>query len=154
MNSSDDQTKLSIEELMEIAKHPLKDDGTKDLPPVKRFIVSTGISADKTLVPASLIWDKYITWAEHNKVHSLPLTTFFRDFKNYFDQKTTNKGSHYLISQNGFDLSAENLALVNSSHVTAKRTSNGKKKSNPRKKRTKKNEPGFTKSGEESASET
>lgn len=139
---------------MELAKNPLKDDGTKDLPPVKRFIVSYGISAGTDKVPASIIWDAYVTWAALNKTPSLPITTFFKDFANYFPRKTTNKGRHYLISQNGFDLSPEHKAVVNSVHVTAKRTSNGKKKSNPRKKRTKKNEPGFTESGEESASET
>lgn len=152
--TNNDQSKLSIEELMEIAKHPLKDDGTKNLPPVKRFIVSYGIVAGDDLVPGAVIWDVYINWAHINQVPTLPITTFFQDFKLYFEHKKTNKGVQYRISQNGFDLSPENIALINSAHVASKRTSNGKKKNNPRKKRTKKNEPGFTEGGEESASET
>lgn len=150
--NSDDQTKLSIEELMEIAKHPLKKDPASELAPVKRFIVSAGLKDGDNRIPAAVIWDRYLTWATENNIKIVSLIAFFKEFAKYYNRITTKYGRVYLLSHDGFDLSDENLQRVNLTHV-AKRISNGKKKKNPRKK-IKKDKPGLTEAPETDESET
>jgi hypothetical protein len=135
MNSSKDQAQLSIEELMEIAKNPLEKDKNADLPMIKRFIVSDNLEQGTDWVPAAVIWDRYLSWATINKITAFTLVHFFKEFKNYFNKKKFKGGVLYQLSQKGFDLSPENLALINAAHVAERRTSNGKKKKNPRDKK-------------------
>lgn len=50
---------FSVEQLMEIAKKPLKEDEFKKLPPVRRFIVSDKVQDGDYPIPAVLIYDRY-----------------------------------------------------------------------------------------------
>lgn len=123
-----DETK-SIQELMEIAKIPLKEDKHSKLTPVHRFIVVDELEKGDVRIPAALIYDRYLKWAALANVAQVGLVTFFKEFKLYFSNKvTTNKGIFYVMGSKGFDLSPEYLEHVNQTHLANKRISHGKKK--------------------------
>jgi hypothetical protein len=132
MNQPKDLSKLTPEELMEIAKLPLKDDGKKTLPPVKAFIVGDGIQEGEDLIPAALVYDRYQTWAKINNIEDVGIVKFFKDLQIYFTKIRKTYGYFYKMSQNGFDLSPEHIEYVNSK--TVKRNSSGWKKRQKKKK--------------------
>lgn len=111
-------------ELMEIAKNPIKDDEFKKLPMVQRFMLSDDVQPGDYKIPASLIYDRYLQWAERFKVKPLNIVQFFKDLALYADKKSTSSGMFYLLSPKGFDLSPQYLAMVNAK----KRISRGTKK--------------------------
>ena len=114
----------SVQELMEIAKNPIKDDEFKKLPPAKRFVSSAGIIQGTDKVPAALIYDRYLNWCESYKLRPVSLRTFFQEFKLYFDKVKYGNGFAYIMSCKGFNMSPEHLAMINN----RKRNSSGKKK--------------------------
>lgn len=136
MNSSKDQSQLTIEELMEIAKNPLTVDENKGLAPVRRFIIGDGVEEGTDEIPAALVWDRYLNWATINNIEVIGNVQFFKELRLYFNKKRSNNGITYSLSQNGFDMSPEYLTLINSAHVAKRRTSSGKKNQNPRSKKT------------------
>lgn len=119
---------LSVEQLMEIAKKPIKDDEYKKLPPAKRFIVSEGIEAGDYKVPAILIWDRYVKWAKHNKVKSVSQIAFFKELALYFDKVRLTNAYGYMVTVKGFDLSPSYVEYVKQLHKKGKRTSRGRPK--------------------------
>lgn len=120
-----DQSELTLEQLMEIAKNPLPEDEYKNLPPVKRFIIADGLQQGTEKIPAALIYDRYLTWAKYNKLRPVSNSTFFKEFKLNFTKVRTQTGFAYLLSPKGFDLSPERLISINSQR---KGNSNGNKK--------------------------
>lgn len=121
---------LSVDELIELAKKPIKDDELKKLPPVKRFVVSSGIEEGSEKIPAILIYDRYLNWAKAYKVKHLNKSMFFKELSLYFDKVRISKGFAYVMSPKGFNLTPEYYQLVNQQNPTfRKRTSgNGKTK--------------------------
>lgn len=117
-------TEKSIEQLMAIAKNPIKEDEFKTLPPAKRFINSAGIKDGKDKIPAALIYDRYLQWADTYKVEAASQRGFFLELKLYFNKVKYGTGFAYIMSCDGFNMSPEYLALVNG----AKRNSYAKKK--------------------------
>lgn len=122
--------KLSIQELMEIAKNPIKEvDEFKHLPPVRRFIASDKIQNGEYRIPANLIYDRYLKWCLRSKVESISAVKFFQELALYFNKIKTNQGYSYLMNPEGFDLSPEYLKIVNSNRKRisyAKKTKNKK----------------------------
>ncbi|NDE09872.1 MAG: hypothetical protein EBZ95_04810 [Chitinophagia bacterium] len=122
----DNINKLTIEELMEIAKHPIKEvDEFKHLPPVRRFIASDKISQGDIKIPAMLIYDRYLKWTNSHKIEEVSKVKFFQELALYFTKIRSTDGYVYLMGPDGFNLSPEYLQLVNANR---KRNSNGKKK--------------------------
>lgn len=119
--------KLSVEQLMEIAKHPIKEDEFKKLPPVKRFLTSEKIENGKDVIPAAAIYDRYLKWASLYKVKPVNQIKFFKELALYFNKKRIANGNAYILSSKGFDLSPEGLILANEKMKPKKRISNGKK---------------------------
>ena len=118
--------KMTIEELMEIAKNPLKEvDEFKHLPPVRRFIASDKIEHGDVKIPANLIYDRYLKWAANSKLETISNVKFFQELALYFNKIRTTEGYAYLMSPSGFNMSPEYLKLINADR---KRISNGKKK--------------------------
>lgn len=118
--------KLSIEELMEIAKHPIKEmDEFKHLPPVRRFVMADKVGHGDVKIPAMLVFDRYLKWANNHKIEVLSKVKFFQELALYFTKVKVSNGFVYLMSPEGFNLSPEYLELVNANR---KRNSNGKKK--------------------------
>jgi hypothetical protein len=131
MNETKDLAKLSLEELMEIAKLPLKDSDYKHFPPARRFIISEGIEAGEDLVPSAIILYRYNQWSKNNNLEPVGSTLFFREFKKYFNKKQTNSGSYYKLSVKGFDVSLQNLSNAIDALYPEKRISRGLKKRKP-----------------------
>lgn len=98
--------------LMEIAKNPIKEDEFKKLPPAKRFMCSEGIEAGNYAIPAMLVYDRYIRWADAYKIKPLSVVNFFKEFALYADKKSTSQGNYYMLNPKGFDLSPQYLELV------------------------------------------
>ncbi len=126
MEQKKDLATLTLEELMEIAKLPLKDDETKNLPPVRRFIVSDGLQEGNDQIPAALIYDRYLNWSKINNLHPISMVHFFKELKLYYKKSKIQTGLVYFLSAKGFDLSPHKLATA-ISNQSAKRTSRGKK---------------------------
>lgn len=119
--------KLSIQELMEIAKNPIKEeDEFKHLPPVRRFIVSDKIQHGDYKIPAILIYDRYARWANKHKLEIISQVKFFKELALYFNKIRISEGFAYIMSPEGFNLSPDYLHIVNN----RKRNSNGKNKKN------------------------
>lgn len=117
--------KLTVEELMVIAKYPIKEsDEFKNFSPVKRFIHSDKIMYGDIKIPAGLIYDRYLKWTNNYKIEKIAKNNFFKELSLYFNKMRTNGGIVYLMGLDGFDMSPENLQLVQSN---MKRISNGKK---------------------------
>lgn len=133
-------TKLSNQELMELAKKPLKENNKdlKKLPVIRQFIISEKITEDDVLIPAMIVYNRYETWAFGNGYKVLSVTKFFMEFKKYFQKVVSNTGSYYKLSPKGFDLSEQHLQEVNAKFLKEKRISHGKKE-NKKKKNEKEN---------------
>lgn len=124
--SSRDLSTLSPEELMELAKNPIKKEKDKNLSPVKAFIVSEDLQKGETQVPGIVVYDRYSEWCENNSIERLSVTAFFKEFKFYFTKKVTKFGAVYLLDSEGFDLSVEHKKIL--SDQRRKRISRNAKK--------------------------
>lgn len=100
---SKDVNTLTPEELMEIAKLKIKDDELKDLSPVKRFIVSEGISKGNYAVQAAIIYLRYEKWCHIFIQPVLSESKFFKEFAQYFEKKRDPAGMMYVLDNEGFD---------------------------------------------------
>lgn len=125
---SDEQ---DLQKLMDIAKNPIKDDEFKKLPPARRFMMSDGIQAGDYPIPAMLIYDRYLKWADAYKIKPLDRVKFFKEFALYANKKITRTGNYYLLSPKGFDLSPQYVELVK----TRSGITNVKEKSKTKKER-------------------
>lgn len=133
MTQPKDMALLTPEELMEIAKLPLKEDTElKHLPPIKQFIIGDNIQEGEDCIPAALIYDRYQTWAKINNILDIGNVKFFQELAIYFKKIRKTHNYTYQMSQNGFDLSAENIERVNSK--SARRNSRGFRKKQEKKK--------------------
>lgn len=125
--------KLTFEQLMELAKLPVKEPNKK-LSQVKRFIISDGLKEGSDAIPASLIYSRYKEWCTINIQEPLSLVKFFKEFKLYYKKIIKDQLSHYLLSAHGFDFSLEKI-FESKKDITEKRTSqrgnNTKKKKQP-----------------------
>lgn len=125
-----DVTQMSLQELMEIAKNPIKEDEFRKLTPARRFILSDGVEAGDYKMPALLIYDRYVKWANAYKIKPVNKVEFFKEFAKYFKKSRTTEGFVYLMSPKGFDLSLEYLAIIKEKYKIAKvkRNSSGTQK--------------------------
>lgn len=112
------QDKPDIVALIELAKKPLKTPIKKriiksELDEVRQFITEHDIQPHGTvLVPAVLIYDKYIKWCKLNNTKAKGVAQFFSKFKLYFNSAISQNMSHYHIHPKGFDLSIQNVEFV------------------------------------------
>ena len=129
---SKDLSQLTPEQLMELAKNPVKDTRKRNLSPVREFIVSANIVAGDYAIPGLIIYDRYRQWCKANSIVPITNYSFFLEFKLHFTRKVKVDGKYYLLSPEGFDLSPAHLSKLKLEH--GKRISNGSNK----KKKTKK----------------
>lgn len=106
-----DLSQLTSEELIKLATNQLVE---KEILPiglseVRRFIISENLSEGKELIPAIIIYDRYIKWSTINNTITLSETLFFKEFKLHFPKIRKTAGYFYVISPAGFDLSAEHI---------------------------------------------
>ncbi len=124
---SKDMSNLTPEQLMDLAKLPIKKSKDKNMSPVKEFIVSEDLTPGDERIPGLVIYDRYATWCKNNSITRLSIVKFFNEFKFYFTKKQTKSGVFYSMSSDGFDLSPEKLKILAAAY--GKRISkNGKKK--------------------------
>lgn len=129
-------SEMTLEELAQLAKTPLKEDETlAKLPVIRRFIIQDELENGDYKVPAVLIYDRYKDWCQSNQMQIKGYVAFFKEFKHYFKRVQQRDGIFYILSPKGFDLSPQKL--LEAKATFRKRISNGKK---PRKKPTKKEE--------------
>lgn len=108
-----------ILKLVEIARHELEvDEKVKGLPPVKRFMIGDGVEDGNVLIPAALVFDRYLKWVKLTREVPLSNIEFFKELAIYSKKKVTGKGSFYNLSPKGFNLTPEYLELVNSTRRT------------------------------------
>jgi ribosomal protein L44E len=118
---------LKPEEIIALAKTPIPEDKLKDLPQIRRFIISYGIIEGQMPIPSSLVYYRYCDWCKEHSQESVSIIKFGKEFGLYFKRKrTAGSGFSYLLNSEGFDLSLENKQHVKDNW---KRTSatNGKK---------------------------
>lgn len=122
-----DLKRLTAEELIKLATSQIVEEDSlakyANLPHVQQFINSEGIKTGDYKVPATLVYDRYLTWTKLHDLKPKVKQMFFREFKVYFNRKISNGYSYYFLSTDGFNLSAEYLELLKQ-----KRAPRGKKK--------------------------
>lgn len=110
--------KNNIEALMKIAAKELKvkdkKTGNADLDVVREFISKCNIqSSDEHIVPLTIIFDKYKTWAKNSQYKRTPSNQAFSRLFALSFNKTLKHGIVYFeVSPQGFDLSAENQQRI------------------------------------------
>lgn len=103
--------KKTISELIQLAKNPIEKKISK-LSYIKQFILDNQIKSGDYPIPSLIIYNKYVNWCKYNNIVVKHFTTFFKDFKKYFDTKTHKNHVHYLLSPEGFDLSVQHWQEV------------------------------------------
>lgn len=95
---------LSNDELMKIAKIPVKEDNNKDLPPAQRFIVSEAIKGGDYRVQTILVYHRYVLWCEKYNQVILSKPKFYREFEIYFKKFRAPDGNAwcYALDREGF----------------------------------------------------
>jgi hypothetical protein len=116
--NDDEKTKLmAIAKLRPII--PFKKKGESHLDPVKEFILDEKIISSETIaIPAFIIYMRYVKWCKINSILPKGVSYFFTKFKLHFNSRITSSLRYYYVSPDGFDLSAENLKLVNDEYKT------------------------------------
>lgn len=127
-----DLSKLTTEQLMDLAKNPIQEKRKTRFSPVKEFILSEKIVAGDYPIPGVVIYDRYTTWARANSLDILTQHKFFMELKHHFVKKTKADGKHYMISPTGFDLSPQHHSQLKEEH--RKRISNGQENKAKKKK--------------------
>ena len=127
MEDKKDMAKLSVEELMEIAKLPLKEKKNSNLTPIKQFIVGDNLENGTDKIPAGVVYCRYEKWALINNITPLTFRKFLSQFKNYYKKVLVSNKAYYLLSPKGFDLSLQNIAQTTEKLAPKKRNSSGKK---------------------------
>lgn len=123
-----DVSKLSVEELMEIAKLPVKP-LPKKMSPAKQFIIADGLEQGTDHIPASVIYARYTNWAKAANLEPITSGKFFKEFRLYFKKIIRQNISHYILSVKGFNMALEEIYI--SKTTSEKRTSRGKSKKEP-----------------------
>jgi hypothetical protein len=101
---------LTPAELEKLAKTPIPEDKLKDLPHMKRFIISCGLYPGTAQISASIAFNKYAEWATANDEKPHGFRKFGEEFKNYFTRKRVAKGFVYLLDGEPFGLKAPKRA--------------------------------------------
>lgn len=110
--------KNNVEALMKIAAKELKikdkKTGNAELDVVREFIAKCNIqSSDEHIVPLTIIFDKYKTWAKNSQYKKTPSNQAFSRLFALSFNKTLKHGIVYFeVSPQGFDLSAENQQRI------------------------------------------
>lgn len=93
---------LTPAELEKLAKTPIPEDKLKDLPHMKRFIISCGLYPGTSEISASIAFNKYAEWATANDEKPYGFRKFGEEFKDYFTRKRVTKGFVYLLDGEPF----------------------------------------------------
>ncbi len=101
---------LTPAELEKLAKTPIPEDKLKDLPHMKRFIISCGLYPGTAEVSASIAFNKYAEWATANDEKPYGFRKFGEEFKDYFTRKRVTKGFVYLLDGEPFGIKAPKRA--------------------------------------------
>jgi hypothetical protein len=130
-----DLSQLTPEQLMDLAKNPIKETRKTKFSPVKEFIVSAGITAGDYPIPGLIVYDRYRSWCKSYSITPITNYSFFLEFKLHFTRKVKVDGKYYLLNPEGFDLSPQHLSKLRSEH--RKRTSYGSSKKKKSKEKSK-----------------
>ncbi len=120
-------------ELIALAKKELPEDELKKKyakQPVKRFMISDKVDNGPELIPAFLVYERYLDWANDYKVEPLSKVVFFKEFATYVEKKQTGKGMFYKLSSRGFNLSPQYVEMIRKKYgakTTKKRSTKPKK---------------------------
>lgn len=114
--SEKDLSQLTPEELMALAKNPIKAKKQKNLSPIKEFIISEDISAGTEKIAGVLVYDRYTTWCKAMSIKPFTMTKFFTEFVHYFEKKRSTSGVAYMLNPKGFDLAPEKLRKLNAEY--------------------------------------
>lgn len=112
------KNKLSLDELINLAKKPLKKKEKKKqlerFGSLKRFLISEEIEQGEEHIQAILFYDRYTKWCKlNNEPNKLNLNAFYLELKLHFNKVKHRNTICYLASPKGFDLSPENIHRVN-----------------------------------------
>lgn len=101
---------LPIEDLLELAKNTVEEKSKfKINKHVAEFIKDYGILPGLTLVPTHVIYYNYKrVWRSESRT-KISKIAFFRNFNKLFEQKRKTKVRYYLLNEESFDLTTEEL---------------------------------------------
>lgn len=96
---------------------------------IKDFIFDEKlVASDRTPIPASMIYMRYVKWCELHSITVKGVSYFFGRFKLYFNSKLTGNIRYYYLSPEGFDLSAANIESVQNDYKQRLTTKKAKSK--------------------------
>jgi len=100
---------LDLKELLKLAEQAPSEDEKKEhevkTTEVEKFIVANDIKKGTTKISTIYIYDKYLNWKDTGK----PVSNiyFFQQFSKFFEKTKMPSGIHYLLNEEGFDLSKD-----------------------------------------------
>lgn len=104
---------LSLDELLELANEANQEHEEGEKKKTKKhvldFMKDRQILPGLTQVPNYLIYYEYRRKWKLESRSKLRKTDFFREFSKHFEQKRTTNCRYYLLNEQSFDLSEENL---------------------------------------------
>ncbi len=139
--------KLSIEDLIAVAKKPLKEKPKKQNGSmIEKFIQEERLSTGTIKINLALVYDRYYKWCDIN--HTIPVTIreFSKELKFFFPKVVRKEGTFYIMSLEGFNMSLENEAILKEKYKLGKGSSGARKKKKEKQK-------GHTKEDQNIASE-
>jgi hypothetical protein len=128
--SKADYSKLSIEQLIAVAKNPIKKKLEKQTGSmIDRFISDEKLSTGTVRIHVAIIYDRYVKWCSYNNRIPVKVKEFSTEFKFYFPKVSNKNGVFYVLSPDGFNISMENQAINKEKYTKkAKGFASGKKK--------------------------
>jgi len=107
------QNKLSIEQLISLAKKPLKEKPKKQTGSmIDKFIQEEKLNQGTTRISDVVVYDRYYKWCDINNINPVSIIMFNKECRVYFPKVTNNKGTFYVLSSEGFNISLENAYLL------------------------------------------
>jgi hypothetical protein len=107
---------LSIDELKELAKTPIKVEErnvTKGLNEAHKFILAVGIQAGEGRIPSAIIYERYKIWKRDTGQEKdlLSKFIFMRLFAPFFKSARNDRYKYYFVDPAPFELSPEAMRL-------------------------------------------
>lgn len=122
---------LTVDELMAVAKRPLKkpikkkktgQGYTNRTEHIKDFILSENIKSHASiLVPSLVVYDRYFKWVANSPDSPLHINMFSKEFNKMFKAVTRGKQKCYLLHPEGFNLSDEYYASIKEKYSNFKK---------------------------------
>lgn len=123
------QNKLSIEQLISLAKKPLKEKPKKqEGSMIEKFIQEERLSTGTVKISLAIVYDRYYRWCDLNHVIPVKVNQFSKELKFFFPKVLTKDGTCYVLSLEGFNISVENESILKEKHRLGKGISGARKK--------------------------